>query len=208
MPKNAAGTSTMAGRQNQPTISLNARAGALVLSVSAPFNLILHMQGARLGPLSYASWLGVSFGVLCFCEEMGAGKPLNRAGLVLFAAAFCANTVALLAIDPSLVARAHLLYAFVTLGALVLWSVALMHRTKAAKAVGAVGAALGGGALVLLVAAHLLLGTATILGFSQLFAMLDEPSRSTFDALAMIDSVLCFWGLATSVLLWNVRLRD
>jgi len=198
----------MTDDQDRSTFSLNARTGALVLSVSAPLNLILHMQGARLGPLSYAVWLGVSFGILCFCEEMGPSKPLNRAGLILFAGAFCADTVATLAVDPNLVARAHLLYAFATLGALVLWSVALMHRTKIAKAVGSVGAAVGGGALVLLVAAHLLLGTATILGFSQLYATLDESGQSTFGALAMIDSILCVWSLSISVLLWNVRLRD
>ena len=198
----------MAGHEYRSTISRNARTGALFLSASAPLNLLLHTQGARLGPLSYASWLGVSFGILCFCEEMGSSRPLNRAGLVLFAAAFCADTVATLAIDPGLVARAHLLYAFTILGALVLWSLALMHRTKTAKAVGAVGAAVGGGALVLLVAAHLLLGTATILGFSQLFTTLEAPDRSNFDALAMIDSVLCVWCLSVSVLLWNVGLRD
>jgi len=198
----------MAGHEDRTAISRNARMGALFLTVGAPMNLFLHMQGARLGPLSYASWLGVSFGTLCFCEEMGASKPLNRAGLVLFAAAFCADTMATVAIDPSLVARSHLLYAFAILGALVFWSVALMHRTKTAKAVGAVGAAVGGGAIGLLVAAHLLLGTATILGFSQLFATLDEPGRSTFDALATIDSILCVWCLSASVLLWNVRLRD
>ncbi len=197
----------MASQQDNPPTSLNARAGALVLSVSAPLNLILHMQGARLGPLSYVAWLGVSFGLLCFCEEMGAAKPLNRAGLVLFAAAFCADTLATVAIDPGVVARAHLLYAFAVLGALVFWSVALMHRTQAAKALGTIGAAVGAGALILLVAAHLLLGAATIFGFSQLFATVDDPSRSASGALALIDSLLCVWCLTTSALLWTGRLR-
>ena len=190
------------------TISLNARAGAVALLVSAPANLLLHMQGARLGASSYAAWLGVSFGILCFCEEMGPSRPLNRAGLVLFAAAFCADTVATLAADPVFVARAHLLYAFATLGALIFWSVALMHGTEIARAIGTVGAAVGGGALVLLIAAHLLLGTATIIGFSQLYATLDQPGGSTTGAVAIIDTVLCVWCLAIAVLLWRVRLRD
>ena len=198
----------MAGRQDPATISVNARAGALSLAVGAPLNLILHMQGPTLGPLSYAAWLGVSFGALCFCEEMGAGRPLNRAGLVLFAAAFCADTAAMLAVDPIVVARAHLLYAFAILGALVFWSVALMHRTQTARAIGAIGTAVGGGALLLLVGAHLLLGAATIMGFSQLFLTLAQPSRSAFAALAVFDSVLCLWCLSTSILLWTGRIRS
>jgi hypothetical protein len=193
--------------QDHPTTSLSARVGAVALALSAPANLGLQLLGPRLGPLNYIAWLGVSLGVLCFCEEMGAGRPLNRAGLVLFAAAFCAATMALLGTDPGLIARAHLLYAFALLGALVLWSAALMHRRTAARSVGAVGAAVGGGALVLLVAAHLLLGTATVVGFSQLFAALDETGRSPGDGLTTIDSILCVWSLAISTLLWNVPLR-
>ena len=190
----------MVSRENSPTISLNTRAGALALVVFAPLNLLLHLQGPRLGPLGYVAWLGLSFGILCFCEEMGAGRPLNRAGLVLFSAAFCADTLAMLSIDPIVIARSYLLYAFALLGA-------LMHRTQFARAVGSAGAAVGGGAIVLLVAAHLLLGATTILGFTQLFRALGEPSASPLAALAIIDSVFCGWCLLTSALLWTARLR-
>lgn len=86
---------------------------------------------------------------------MGASRPLNRAGLIFLAAAFCGDTLALLAVDPVLVARARLLYAFAIVSALIFWSVALMHRRSAPKTVGAVGAAVGVTAIVLLIAAHL-----------------------------------------------------
>ena len=115
-----------------PATSLNARVGVLALTVCAPLNVILHMQGPSLGPLSYAVWLGLSFGLLCFCDEMGAARPLNRAGLVSLAAAFCADTVMTLSVDPAVVARASVLYAFAVLGAVVFWSVALMHRKQTA----------------------------------------------------------------------------
>jgi hypothetical protein len=188
--------------------SSNARAGALAFAVCTPLNLILHGVGPSVGPLSYAAWLGLSFGILCFCEEMGAARPLNRAGLVLFAAAFCADTLSMLSVDPFVIARSHLLYAFALLGAVVLWSVALMHRTEFARAVGAAGAAVGVGFIVLLVAAHLLLGAATIMGFSQLFRSLDGRGGSPFVSLAIIDSVFCVWALLTSALLWTARLRS
>jgi hypothetical protein len=195
----------MAGQQDPATISLDARVGALSLAVSGPLNLILHAQAQTLGPLSFATWLVLSFGVLCFCEEMGAGKPLNRAGLVLFAAAFCADTAAMLAVDPVVIARAHLLYAFTILGALVFWSVALMHRTQTAKMIGAIGTVVGAGALLLLVGAHLLLGVATIVGFSQLFL---TSTRPTFAVLSVIDSVLLLWCVAISILLWSGRIKS
>jgi hypothetical protein len=198
----------MVARGVSPTITLNARAGALALAVFAPLNLVLHMVGPRVGPLSYVAWLGLSFGILCFCEEMGAGRPLNRAGLVLFAAAFCADTLSVLSVDPLVIARSHLLYAFGLPGAVVLWSVALMHRTEFARAVGAAGAAVGVGLLVLLVAAHLLLGAVTIVGFSQLFRSLDGRSGPAFVSLTVIDSVLCLWSLLTSALLWTAKLRS
>lgn len=197
----------MAGGQQSSTVSLNARAGALAMLVSAPLNLVLHLHGQTLAPLSYLSWLGLTFGILCFCEEMGSGKPLNRGGLVLFAAAFWANTTATFAADPAEIARAQVLYAFSTLGALVLWSVALMHRREAARAMGQIGAAVGSGALVLLVAAHLLLGASTIMGFSQLFSAFDQAGQGSLGNLVVIDAVLFAWCLAISLLLWTARIR-
>ena len=146
----------MTNLQKPPAASLNSRVGALALTVCAPLNILLHLQGPSLGPLSYAVWVGLSFGLLCFCDEMGAARPLNRAGLVALAA---------------------------------------------------IGAVVGGGALVLLVGAHLLLGAATILGFSQLFAALQQPGHSTLAALVLIDSVLCAWSLPIAALLWTARLR-
>jgi hypothetical protein len=197
----------MTDHLHTPPPSLNGRVGALVLLVCAPLNLFLHTEAATLGPLSFVAWLGVSFGVLCFCDEMGAGRPLNRAGLVLFAAAFCAETLTLLAVDPAVAARARLLYAFAVLAALVFWSVALMHRPNVARAIGAAGVAVGGGAIVLLVAAHLLLGTATVMGFSGLFAALADPGHATGHALLLVDSLLCGWSLMAASLLWTGRLR-
>ena len=84
----------------------------------------------------------------------------------------------------------------------------MMHRTPLVRAIGSVGAGLGGVALVLLVAAHLLLGTITIVGFSQLFAALDDPTKSAAGALAAIDAVACIWALGVAALLWTGRLRD
>ena len=82
------------------------RASAPWRWTGAPLNLILHAQGDKLGPLAYAAWLVFSLGAVCFCDEMGAGRPLNRAGLIAFAAAFCSAAVALVGSGPGLSAGA------------------------------------------------------------------------------------------------------
>jgi len=185
--------------------SLNARAGALALAIGAALNLGLRLAGPMLAPLNYLGWLVAAFGVWCFCDEMGLARPLNRAGMVLFAAAFCANTVALLTVDPAAAARADRLYAFTALGALLLWSVAMMHRRSATRAAGMVGASVGVGAIVLLVVAHVLVGTATIFGFSELFS--PEATAVPTSALATVDGLLAAWSLAAAALMWSGRLR-
>jgi len=183
------------------------RTGPLALAIGAVLNLGLQIVGPGVQPLNYLAWLTVSFGLLCFCDEMGAGKPLNRAGLVLLAAAFAANTASLLAVDERMSARAHILYAFALLGALTLWSVALMHRTGGARRTGVLGAGVGLGALAMLVGAHVLVGTMSVLGFSSLFAALQSPDVSAAAPLVTIDALLALWALGASGLMWTNRLR-
>jgi hypothetical protein len=160
-----------------------------------------------MAPLAFASWLGLSFGILCLTEELGAARPLNRAGLVLFAAAFCARLLMIVAGDPVLSARAQLLFAFAAMGALLFWSVALMHRPRAPRAAGFLGAAVTGSMLALILAAHLLVGSMTVWGFSALFAALSNPTPDTFLAMMTINVILSLWGLLASGLLWMNILR-
>jgi len=188
-------------------ISLNARAGALALAISAPLHFLFGLYGAQLAPMGFISWLGVGFGVLCLCEELGAQRPLNRAGLVLFAAAFVARSLTLLAPDPALLARAQLLFAFATMGAMLFWSAALMHRPRAPRVVGVLGAAIAGSALALIIAAHLLVGGAAVWGFSSLFVALSQPTVDATGAISTVNAIVCLWGLLLSGLLWKFSLR-
>lgn len=190
------------------TISLNARIGAITLAVFAPIHFLLSMHGPTLAPLAFASWLGVSVGILCLCEELGSAKPLNRAGLVLFGAAFCARALMAVTVDSPLHARAQLLFAFVMMGALLFWSMALMHRHQAPRTVGILGAAVTGSTLALILTAHLLVGSATIWGFSGLFTALSNPTLYPLGALTSINAILCLWGLVSSYLLWTQKLRS
>jgi len=188
-------------------ISRNASAGAIALALFAPLHGLVGLAGVTLAPLGLATWLGVSFGVLCLCEELGTARPLNRAGLVLFAAAFGARLLIGLVVDPALYVRAELLFAFATTGALLFWSAALMHRPDAPRAVGFVGAAVASSTLVLIVAAHLLVGSATIWIFGGLFAALASPTLDLSGAIVTIDAFLALWSLAAAALLWRGGLR-
>ncbi len=188
-------------------ISRNARTGAIALALFAPLHWVVSLAGGQLAPTAFACWLGISFGILCLCEELGASKPLNRVGLVLFGAAFCARLLMTVALEPTLHVRAQLLFAFAVMGALLFWSVALMHRAEAPRVAGILGGAIAGSTLGVILMAHLLVGTATIWGFGALFAALSMPARDTHDAMLIIDAILALWALVISALLWRHNLR-
>ena len=190
------------------SVSLNARSGAIALTVFAPLHFLVSLQGAAVAPLACATWLAVSFGVLCLCDELGPARPLNRAGLVLYAAAFSARLLMVVTGDPVSQARAELLFAFATMGSLLFWSAALMHRPRKPRAAGMLGAAMTGSTLALILAAHLLAGSASIWGFSELFDSLSSPSASAVHAMTTINGILCLWALISAGLMWTGALRS
>jgi len=186
----------------------NARTGAIALTLFAPLHCLAGLAGATLAPPGFACWLGISFGILCLCEELGAAKPLNRGGLVLFGAAFCARLLMTIAVEPALQVRAELVFAFAAMGALLLWSVALMHRPFAARAIGMLGAGFAGLALGLILLAHLIVGSAAMWGFGALFAALADPTHDTRTAMLTLNAILALWGVLTSGLLWTYDFRS
>lgn len=189
-------------------ITRNARTGAFALLFFAPVHCAIGLAGATLAPIGIASWLGVSFGILCLCDELGPARPLNRAGLVLFGAAFCARLLMAISTDPALEVRSELLFAFTVMGALLFWSVALMHRPHAPRAVGLFGTAIAVSALALILAAHLLVGGAALWGFGLLFAALASPTLDTSRAMAATNGIVALWSMVLAALLLRHSLRS
>jgi hypothetical protein len=178
----------------------------VALSAGALLQLLASLLGATSSPWAYAGWLVLAFGALCLCDELGPSRPLNRAGLTMLAAAFCARSVMITIPIAAVLARAQLAYAFAILTAILFWSVALMHRRRHPYVAGSLGTALSGSALLMLLGAHLWVGAAGLLGFSELFAAVRDPTVQPLLATISVNVILSFWSLVVAPLLWRQNL--
>src|SRR5256885_1959445 len=120
------GTSLLISRAETP----NARVGAITLAVGAFMTLLLSHVDASLAPLRLLTIAITAFASWAFCDEMGLGKPLNRAGFVFFAIALMTKVQILLGVATQFEGRYYLLYTAFLLLAVLFWSVALLHRQR------------------------------------------------------------------------------
>lgn len=189
-------------------VSVNARLGAFALLIGSSVQLIASIAAAMSAPWAYAGWLIFAFGAMCFCQELGPARPLNRAGLILLAATVCFRSFLVLELSATLSARAKLAFVLAGFGAMLFWSVALMHRTERAHTVGVFGLSIAGGGIVLLLSAHLALGIAGIAGFVKLFDAVHQPDADYSQALVSISILLSLWSLAVAWLLLTTLLQS
>ena len=192
---------------NTPT-SRNAQAGAITLAIGAATQLIAAAGNALAEPWAYLGWLVFCFGALCLCEELGANRPLNRAGMILLAVAFYARSSLLIFPEDVGAIRAGLLYAIGSVGVILFWSIALLHRPARSRTAGLIGSVLSGGTLALLLVGHLVAGSLGIFGFSEIFAALSNPEAGSQRAMISVGIVVCIWSAAAAGLLWTTQLRN
>lgn len=121
------------------TESLNAKVGAVALIVVAFSMLLLSHFSVSLAPLRILILAIAIFAVWTFCDEMGLRKPLNRAGFVFFVIAAASEIQVYLGLAIEFIGRYSLLYAAFLLLAVLFWSIALLHRQRSLKIIGAVG---------------------------------------------------------------------
>jgi hypothetical protein len=110
------------------TNSLNAKVGAIALAIAAFLTLLLSHFSESVAPLRLLVLALAAFAAWSFCEEMGLRKPLNRAGFVFFAIAVAVKVQIVLGVTEQAAGRYQLLYAAFLLSAVLLWSVAFLHR--------------------------------------------------------------------------------
>jgi hypothetical protein len=181
--------------------SLNARVGAVALAGSAFLTLLLSHVDASLSPMRLLAVAGFAFAAWCFCDEMGLRKPLNRAGLVLFGIAMAAKVQRILGVGDDVSGRYDLLFAAFLLLALLMWSVAFLHRQRSVKVIGAVGVVASLTPIVALVVGHVAVGAGAFLGVKGLLSGGDH----TF--IRLVERMLGLWGYVAAWLLWRGHIR-
>lgn len=182
--------------------SLNARVSAVSLIVGSVATLALGFA-PELVPLRFVA-LGVSvLGAWGFADEMGAHKPLNRAGLVALSFAATAKTLHLLGDGNTAASNSLLLYAFALLLALLLWSSAFLHRDGPLRIAGMIGASAAIVPILALIAGHILVGVGSFWGIGALYGELNAPTTDIPRIIMIIEIVFVFWSLIASAALWT-----
>ncbi|MCX5741216.1 MAG: hypothetical protein NT062_01815 [Proteobacteria bacterium] len=182
--------------------SLNAKVGAITLAVAAFLTLLLSHTASSLAPMRLLTLTTAAFAVWAFADEMGSKKPLNRAGLVCFAIAAITKVQLCLGLGTAFVGRYYLLYAAFLLLAVLFWSVALLHRQRGLKIVGAVGVLATLAPIVAIVVGHLVVGVGAAVGVGALLSVSDgAPMDLSF--VTLVERIFGLWGYAAAWLLWR-----
>ena len=159
--------------------TLNAKVGAIAFAAGALMTLLLSHFTAPLAPLRLLALAIAAFAAWSFCDEMGMRKPLNRAGFVFFVLAVMAKAQIAVGVSVELVDRYYLLYCSFILAAVLFWSVALLHRDRTLKIVGALGAAASVVPILAILVGHIVLGTGAFLGVGALLSATDGTQATT-----------------------------
>ena len=188
-------------------VSLNARVGAVALTVGSAATVALSLA-PQLVPLRFVAFGLCVFGAWAFADEMGLRKPLNRAGMVALVFAAGAKSLVLLNVGTSAAAGGSLLYAFSLLLALLLWSLAFLHRDKRLKIVGAIGASVAVLPIVALIAGHVFVGIGALWGIGTLYGATYATNADTPEIISIIELVFLVWSLFAAVALWTGQIES
>jgi hypothetical protein len=150
----------------------------------------------------------VAFAVWAFCDEMGIHKPLNRAGFVFFTLAILARTQTILGVSNEVLARYYLLYTTFMLSAILLWSVAFLHREQTLKVLGTVGIAGRVATPTLLIAGHLAVGAGAMLGVGAMLAATNGSALTDLSFVSLIERMFGLWGYVIAWLLWRGHIQQ
>lgn len=188
--------------------SSNARAGAVALAVSALMTLLLSHSSLPLAPLRLLTLVVAAFAAWAFCDEMGFRKPLNRAGFVFFAIAAATKVQITLGLTAQFAGRYHLLYAAFLLAAVLLWSVAFLHRQRTLKVVGVAGLAASLAPIVALVIGHIVVGSGAILGVGAMLSAAEGVAPTDLSFVTLVERIFGLWCYVAAWLLWRGHIKS
>jgi len=183
--------------------TLNAKVGAVALAIGALLTLVLSHTSVSLAPLRIITLAIAAFAAWAFSDEMGIHKPLNRAGFIFFTIAAFAKVQIAVGVEMHLVGRYLLLYSAFLLLAVLFWSVALLHRQRELKIVGAVGLLATAAPIVAILVGHLAVGMGAALGVSSLLAATQGGALNDTSFVTLVERIFGAWGYVTAWLLWR-----
>ena len=193
---------------NNIKVSLNAKVASVCILAGAIMLHILNQTNAGLIPLRLVSILVLIMGAWAFADEMGLRKPLNRAGFIVFMLAVLALGVTIL--EPALpeIGKYYLLYAFALLFAMLIWSMAFMHRKKEIKAVGRIGVVAAVVPIIALIVGHISVAAGAYIGVDSLLNMSGGHDMLVSIPIKAIEAAFICWALATAAMLWRGKLSQ
>ncbi len=190
----------------QTGASFNGKIAAIAMGLSAPILAFLTWGAPSMGPLILFVLGILSFGIWAFGDEMGTEKPLVRAGLVAFSMAVMGRVVAVLVGGFTPLPSALILYAIAASIAILLWSIAFLHRRDIPKTAGLAGAFAGLTPVVVFISGHVFVGVAVLAGSTSLLSIGAYPEEFGLREMAVVDTLLAAWGMAAAWLLLTGRI--
>lgn len=187
--------------------TLNAKAAAVSLALSAFMLLLLSHFSVPLTPLRLLTLAFSSFGVWAFCDEMGLRKPLNRAGATFFAIAMFTKVQIVLGLSETVVGRYYLLYTAFLCMAVLLWSVAFLHREPTLKKVGAVGLIASLLPIAAIIIGHIVIGAGAFFGVESLLSAAEHGASPDLAFVTWVERIFGLWAYVAAWLLWRGHIR-
>ena len=182
--------------------TLNAKVAAAGLLLGAIALHGFNQLATELSPLRLIFLGALILGAWAFSDQMGLRRPLNRAAFISF-------MFAMTAIGATIVNSAgkngnfFLIYAFALLIAMLIWSIAFMHRQKEVRLVGALGAAASIVPLLILILGHVSVAAGAFFGVEALLNMNSSASVLASIPVQTIEALFIVWAAIAAVLLWR-----
>ena len=184
------------------------KVAAISLFVGAFLTLLLTHTSTPLSPIRLIVLVLVAFAVWAFSDEMGIKKPLNRGAFVLFSLAVMAKAQIIVGIPLEYVARYYLLYAAFLLLAVLLWSIAFLHRDKTLKVIGSIGLLASFLPILAIVVGHVVVGFGATLGAGALLSAMEGGNTADLSFVITVERIFGVWAYVAALLIWFGKLKN
>lgn len=189
-------------------VQLNAKVAAVCILLGAVLLHFFNQTNTELVPLRIVTILILVMGAWAFCDEMGLRKPLNRAGLIVFMVSVIALAVTILEPSSNNIGTYYLLYSFTLLFAILIWSMAFMHRKRKIKTIGKIGVLAAAVPIVALIVGHLSVAVGAFIGVDSLLSMSGGHEILRSVSVKAIEATFILWSFATAFMLWSGKLSQ